>query len=305
MSNTTYDFAPVVDHDFLISSPSEIIFGNSSRTSMAREFFASVDIIVGANSREAMPYFTYRWQAELGLKEMNFTVDKVLFKDQIIPSIVNETIDTNDEETKHLLEELLYFTYTDWSNPNGTDVIRRNAIDIYSDIFFLAGTIRLVEGHVALSRGRTYMYEFGFDIETHPFMTSWTKGWIHGEELAFIFGAVLFDNSDWIGNTFKYTTEEKQISKTLMTLWTNFAKTGQPTSPTLTSVRWPEFTAISRDYLKTSQSALYEIVQQYHPRRMWLWNEYIPSVLSLSQVSRQHVETKPSTPIPVDETFVG
>ncbi|KAL4225139.1 hypothetical protein ACF0H5_015832 [Mactra antiquata] len=237
MSNTTYDFAPVVDHDFLISSPSEIIFGNSSRTSMAREFFATVDIIVGANSRDAMPYFTYRWQAELGLKEMNFTVDKVLFKDQIIPSIVNETIDTNDEETKHLLEELLYFTYTDWSNPNDTDVIRRNAIDIYSDIFFLAWTIRLVEGHVALNRGRTYMYEFGFDIETHPFMASWTKGWIHGEELAFIFGAVLFDNSDWIGNTFNYTTEEKQISKTLMTLWTNFAKTGQPTSPTLTSVR--------------------------------------------------------------------
>lgn len=50
------------------------------------------------------------------------------------------------------------------------------------------------------------------------------QGTIHGEELPYIFGAPLVGGFSHFG--LNYTKEEQFLSELVMTLWTNFAKTG-------------------------------------------------------------------------------
>ena len=62
-----------------------------------------------------------------------------------------------------------------------------------------------------------YLYLFEHRASNHPW-PSWT-GVLHGDEIAFIFG-------EPFNNTYGYNQKERQLSREMMTYWTNFAKTG-------------------------------------------------------------------------------
>lgn len=47
---------------------------------------------------------------------------------------------------------------------------------------------------------------------------------MHGEELAYVFGAPLVSGFNHFG--LNYTRDEKFLSELVMTLWSNFARTG-------------------------------------------------------------------------------
>ncbi|KAH3729753.1 hypothetical protein DPMN_055731 [Dreissena polymorpha] len=53
----TSAWKPIIDRDFLISSPQEIFFGNFTHTQSARNFFASLDLMTGANNFDGALYF--------------------------------------------------------------------------------------------------------------------------------------------------------------------------------------------------------------------------------------------------------
>lgn len=61
LANTS-QFGKVVDADFLADSP---LLGNNLKTSHARDFFASLDIIMGVNDVDGLLYFSF-WLARLG-----------------------------------------------------------------------------------------------------------------------------------------------------------------------------------------------------------------------------------------------
>jgi acetylcholinesterase len=62
-----------------------------------------------------------------------------------------------------------------------------------------------------------YQYYFDQRSSVNPW-PDWT-GVLHGDEINFIFGEPLND-------LFKYTEEEKELARDMMTYWGNFAKTG-------------------------------------------------------------------------------
>lgn len=51
-----------------------------------------------------------------------------------------------------------------------------------------------------------------------------SQGTVHGEELPYVFGAPLVGGFNHFG--LNYTLSEVLLSELVMTLWTNFAKTG-------------------------------------------------------------------------------
>ncbi|KAL4224348.1 Neuroligin-1 [Mactra antiquata] len=170
VNNNTYAFGPVIDNDFLISTPSEIINGNSSKSQMAREFFLSVDIVVGVNNQEGFSAFVYFWKPKNALNDTsnNFTISHSLFKDQVVPNVANVSLPPLvSERTKAIVEELLYFTYTNWQNPMNAAALKSNGIALYDDAYMNAGTIKSIAGHAALGSGRTYLYELGFQTLYH------------------------------------------------------------------------------------------------------------------------------------------
>ena len=115
--------------------------------------------------------------------------------------------------------DLLIYQYTDWSNASDPYVLRQQFLDICTDAVFKAPAIQSVDLFVK-KQVPTYFYQ----LESAPKFTlggipipAWS-GILHGADLFFSFGFPLLTN---------YTSDEEiKLSKSLMTLWSNFAKTG-------------------------------------------------------------------------------
>ncbi|XP_046562857.1 cholinesterase 1-like isoform X2 [Haliotis rubra] len=76
----------------------------------------------------------------------------------------------------------------------------------------------------------TYVYSFNHRLSVSPF-PQWI-GAAHWYELDFVFGWVL-------EKSLGCTEEEMELSRTIMTYWTNFAKSGDPNAPVPVKVNWP------------------------------------------------------------------
>ncbi|XP_067653916.1 acetylcholinesterase-like [Haliotis asinina] len=76
----------------------------------------------------------------------------------------------------------------------------------------------------------TYVYSFNHRLSISPY-PQWI-GAPHSYELDFVFGWVL-------EKSLGCTEEEMELSRTIMTYWTNFAKSGDPNAPVPVMVKWP------------------------------------------------------------------
>ncbi|XP_046350410.2 cholinesterase 1-like [Haliotis rufescens] len=76
----------------------------------------------------------------------------------------------------------------------------------------------------------TYVYSFNHRLSISPY-PQWI-GAAHWYELDFVLGLVLDESLGC-------TQEEVELSRTIMTYWTNFAKSGDPNAPVPVKVDWP------------------------------------------------------------------
>ncbi|XP_053402698.1 uncharacterized protein LOC123550608 [Mercenaria mercenaria] len=285
-SNNT-QFGPVIDGEFLVDSPNEIMHGNSAKTAKARDFFASLDIIVGANNVDGAAYFGL-FAVLLGHSDLEYNISKNEFKDNIVPTIVNQNLFPKDNDTKLALEKLLTFVYTDWKEPDDYIGMRTHILDMFSDVAFFAPAAQTVDAHSTLHSGNTYLYEFAVEVRQHVLpVPSWTKGSNHGEDLLFVFGTPLLSNTSIFGlNNINYTYEEKQVARAVMAMWSNFAKSGNPNMPmditVFTNTAWPEYDKTSQRYFRISnQMSPASVMEGFYPRRMAFWSDIVPEIKRL------------------------
>ena len=122
-------------------------------------------------------------------------------------------------QTAHI-QELLIYEYTDWSNVDDVNVTRQRFIDINTDATFKAPAVLSAKAFVK-KQLPTYFYQvekapewfLGFQIP------SWL-GVLHGADLVYIFGYPLVTPRNLT------SAADVQLSKNMMTFWTNFAKSG-------------------------------------------------------------------------------
>ena len=69
-----------------------------------------------------------------------------------------------------------------------------------------------------------YYYHFGHRTSSSPW-PAWS-GALHGDEIDYVFGGPLVNALGQDGSSRGYTDEEMILSRTMMTYWANFAKTG-------------------------------------------------------------------------------
>lgn len=176
LSNST-TFGPVVDGEFLMRTPHAMLQDPSAETADARDFFASLDIIVGVNDMDGAVYFGV-WLGLLGHKDLEFNISRNEFREHIVPFIVNSTLTAKDDAvTREALKALLTFYYTNWEDPDDYISIRNNAICIANDATFFAPAIQTARLHAMLQRGNTFFYEFALQNGTHFIdVPSWVKG---------------------------------------------------------------------------------------------------------------------------------
>ncbi|XP_078524430.1 fatty acyl-CoA hydrolase precursor, medium chain-like [Lissotriton helveticus] len=106
----------------------------------------------------------------------------------------------------------------------------------------------------------------------------------HEDEIRFIFGGPFLDHDVIVLGT--ATDDEKDLCKTMMKYWANFARTGNPNGDGL--AEWPIYNA-EEQYLEISLQQ--KIGKQLHHHGMTFWSKTLPEKMNaFSAQNKEHAE---------------
>lgn len=198
-----FPFLPVIDGAFLVESPEE---------TLRRKNFKRCPILIGSNLNEGSWFVIYEVQEYLGLNKLTMN------REQFLTSInrlfyffpqYNKTINT-------LALEAIRFQYSNWLDPDDSHINVQALDAAVGDSQFICPSNQFAQSY-ALARENVYMYYFTQRYSTNP----WPKwmGVLHGDDVMLMFGEALKPGQN-------FTQDDKDLSRSMMTYWTNFAKTG-------------------------------------------------------------------------------
>ncbi|XP_053397712.1 cholinesterase 2-like [Mercenaria mercenaria] len=280
-------FYPAVDGDFVAEIPEDILYGNSSKSSAARQFYSSLDILSGVNNYDGALYMSSVWPFLLGYTNID---SPKITRDQldniVILDTVNSILSPKDNRTRDILQKVVIFEYTNWTDPDSFESTRTSTVSLSSDVGFFSPAIRAAQAHAMAQNGKTYFYEFSVPVKNHVLKTpTWITGSNHADEIRYVLCEPLLGS-----NASTFTEDDKRVSRAVATLWTNFAKSGNPNTPEDATkyihTTWPEYTMTSQNYFQISyQMSLFSVKDYFYAKRMSLWSELIPKIRKVADIN--------------------
>ena len=227
--------AAVVDGKFLKVLPHE--------ASVENFWSNDINVMAGFNANEGNYFIVYSTVLNYNLT-LNNTISNYEFKKGIsvaLKSMID--FETLSKVAQDVLKQSSYFIYTNGYRPISENLFalhserrartdedartktfyRDRLDDMVGDINFVCPTItfldKILERQTSLnhSKAKTYLYKFDHRSSQNPW-PEW-MGVMHGYEIEFVFGIPLNDS---LG----YSELEKEISRSMMRKWANFAKHG-------------------------------------------------------------------------------
>ncbi|XP_023222476.1 neuroligin-4, X-linked-like [Centruroides sculpturatus] len=192
----------------------------------------------------------------------------------------------------HLQEIFLTIVneYTDWTKPKQEpmDTLLSTA-DAMSDALIVSSLSETVNFHSS-GIGRTFYYVFTHQTEKGDYYND--SGCIHGEEVPYIFGAPLVGNLAHFKSD--YSRSEVTLSETVMSYWTNFAKTGDVNGDAQEyssdkgkgPLYWPQYKDLQQKYMSLATKS--KVRDHYHAHRLSFWLSLIPKLHKASGSEPQH-----------------
>ncbi|XP_046491824.1 juvenile hormone esterase-like isoform X1 [Neodiprion pinetum] len=197
-----------------------------------------VPVIIGYNSHEGLFFLMGFVDETLETVDKNFEV-----------VVTENLIAENPSKISEVASEIRNFYFKDKS-------VTRETLDeyvqCYGDLYFVNGVLKTVEYQQKKPKTPTYLYKFtrenpqsmGKLIFKVPL-----KGAAHADELQYLFHTKL--HADLL--KFEPNSTEQKLSDAMVKMWTDFAKTGNPTPQTdndLIPVKWSPVTRTSKNYLE-------------------------------------------------------
>lgn len=201
-------FGPTVDRRSVLPADPRRMAAKASDS-----VFASTKILVGVTRNEGFQFFDQR-EVDEGL-----TADRMR---QILRTYVQNVFHYH----RQYIYDVLVHQYTDWDRPGDAAGLRDSVMELIGDGQYVASSMELTLLHARLHAAPTYLYTFSYPGRMDNF-PKWANG-IHGDEMAFVFGAPLTDGNEPFTSVFSKT--DKALAETVLRYWTNFAKTGSVTS---------------------------------------------------------------------------
>ncbi|PSN30849.1 hypothetical protein C0J52_16130 [Blattella germanica] len=144
-----------------------------------------------------------------------------------------------------------------------------------TDFIILYGLDRHVSLHAAVSTAPVYQYQLSFNGRYGMNKASLGDSFPavgHGDDIDYIF---YHDGIVYDVNSPEYTTLRRMVK-----LWTNFAKTGNPTpeaDPLLQNVTWSPATALDNFYIDIGNDLV--VQRNLHNERMSFWEDIYTSIV--------------------------
>ena len=249
---------PVIDKNFLMDDPREL---------RKQGNFSKVPFMAGFTKNEGS-FFLRQVNPKLNYTHFNDEI-KEAFK---IVSNYNSGI-PGTGIVNRLIVDALKFQYTPRPLVDHAPSLIQKLYDIVTDYSFAAPTHAVLSIHTEEAQG--FMYEFHYNSslqETPPMM--------HLSDLPYIFGMPLVNFRDkFSGSRIVFDDKDRNVSDTIITLFTNFAKYGHPTPSPVRGARWEEFDNKNKKYLSIKLEP--EMANYFEPERMAFWNEFYPKLTKL------------------------
>uniref|UniRef100_A0A1B6L0Q2 Carboxylesterase type B domain-containing protein n=1 Tax=Graphocephala atropunctata TaxID=36148 RepID=A0A1B6L0Q2_9HEMI len=266
-------FGPVVDGHVVPNEPSVIM---KHYTSMLQQF----DMMSGLTEMES-----YNLLSDVAL---------------VVGLTENEFIEKLNEffNAKYEMPELArtkamgyYRTWEKMSPGSPAQGYRDTLLQILSDARVAAPVVKTAQYHCNVNpKSYFYVFQHGTDYAN---LRTWIQQSVQGEELPYVFGVPLDSRGLHYDTT--YSQQEKLLSEVVITLWTNFAKTGNPNAPRRHNfqtqshrewrqydLEWPEFEQIDEKYYSIGIPP--SIQKLYRQRQMNFWNHDLPLSLNRSNL---------------------
>ncbi|XP_064620777.1 neuroligin-4, X-linked-like isoform X1 [Lineus longissimus] len=210
---------------------------------------------------------------------------------------MNNNNQTHDEGLQRLIQsesttlnlptglgELVYHEYG-YSDKEGQNAVTsRNVLSkLMTDRLYSAPTIEMAN-QLAKQNAPVFLYDFHhhFPLKSPALEDiSWLCGYsYHGVDLPYIFGAPYLGEPqayDWHRGI--YGSEERFFSKSVMRLWMNFVKRGDPSDGVgvLRPIKWNQFRSNATSFLHIRQDGI-TMKTNLRSREMAFWNTILPNL---------------------------
>ncbi|GFS19776.1 neuroligin 4 [Elysia marginata] len=259
-------FAPSVDQYTML--PVEV----RKLLQKKRSKFAQVPVMFGITKNEAYSYLKPQ-EARQGLSKAR--------KTQILRTYVQNVFRYHRQK----IYEILDHHYTDWSHESDPISNRNNVLELISDGQYVAPLVEMADFHAETAD--TYLYSFSHSTQSAGLGEAEDIQGIHGDELPYVFGSPLVNGSSPFPASF--TDAERLLSETMMTYWTNFAKSGNPNEPRnrtsfqrnerhrrSVNLKWPKYEAETKEYMSISPRP--SVQHHYRAEKLALWLNLIPKI---------------------------
>ena len=217
-------FVPTIDSNLIKETPGMLFSNTTSASAKAMKLFSNVDFMSGVNSQDGAIIVSTFWANAMKklFMSVNNGVPKFFFDNFYLPA----TLKTSKLKNNEALMKSVQHRYTDWADPQDKLRVRQNMIDMSSDIYFFVPAVRVANMHSETKTIRSsYFYEFSHRSSVAK-MPSWVTGASHTTDIPYVFG--FKEPVMGIAMEAPVTIPESEIklSREMMTMWTNFAKTG-------------------------------------------------------------------------------
>lgn len=277
-------WVPVFDNDFLKSDPLNIL-REASKNSPEFASYHTIDLLIGVNNLDGAVNFPY-WMSQFNITNpVDFRVTQSQFKFVYVPKVAEIYL---KETPSRLVRDEIIQEYTDWDQPNNDIVGLERLARLATDSLFYVPMILTANSH-ANTLSSTYVYNFHAAppsrVASLPPSLDFEGNSNHADELPFLFG---FND---IGPSFlgigvtnkpRPSTNQMKLSKAVMIMWSNFAKSGNPNKPTdvktLYDVEWQPYDRIQQRYLDISFNMNQQSMKARLAARAYnFWNTVLPA----------------------------
>ena len=227
---------------------------------------SNVDLMVGFNTDEGsmfLPNIT-QWR-------------KAVYEEEIAKNLVSRYGHDNKLETK-----LTSFYYQPFTRPDSLS-FKKGFKAFLDDYIFKEGIAKLAM-EWSKKHASTYLYHFNYRPK-YFMLPEW--GVAHAMEIDFVFGLPYLNRPELNYLISNFTEEDRKFSSKMMRMWTDFAKNGHPgegVSP---------IDVMKRKYFVISQNIT--VKENYDPKMMAFWNEYIPEIAKLKEGRKNDVSSSASS----------